>query len=186
MYIAPWADQHLGNIPCIIWNTKFLRSLYASKPTCSILPSGTHKCWSVDKHLMLEIGGSKPFISGLSFEEYMYVGTNMHSTAEPVTKMSEWNLKLNTAPSWSRLHTNEPSFTFHTLQEGKCISAQLQPDIHVASQTSLAQHQEGRETLTTFKCYSCHSFPNGASRILKRGIRIGAERQKFWFDHTHF
>ena len=52
----------------------------------------------------------------------MYVGTNMHITAEPVTKVSELNLKLYTAPPWwSSLFTNEPSLTSHTLQEGKYI-----------------------------------------------------------------
>ena len=51
----------------------------------------------------------------------MYVGTNIHSTVEPVTKVSELNFKLNTAWWWSSVFTNEPLLTSHTLQEGKCI-----------------------------------------------------------------
>ena len=49
----------------------------------------------------------------------MIAGTNIHSTAEPVTKVSELNLKLYTTLLWwSSLFTNEPSVTSHTLQEG--------------------------------------------------------------------
>ena len=71
---------------------------------------------------MLEIGGSKHFISSLQFEEYMHVGTNMHSTSEPVTKVSELNFKQYTASLWwASVFTAEPSFTSHTLQEGKCL-----------------------------------------------------------------
>ena len=69
---------------------------------------------------MLEIGGSKHFISS-QFEEYMYVGTNMHSTQEPVTKVSELNFKQDTSSLWwASVFIIEPSFTSHTLQEGKC------------------------------------------------------------------
>jgi len=51
----------------------------------------------------------------------MYVGTNTHSTLEPVTKVSELNIKQNTALLWwASVFTIEPSFTSHTLQEGKC------------------------------------------------------------------
>ena len=46
----------------------------------------------------------------------------MHSTLEAVTKVSDLNLKLiTTSPWWSSVFNNEPSFTFHTLQEGKCV-----------------------------------------------------------------
>jgi len=52
----------------------------------------------------------------------MHVGTNMRSTPEPVTKVSELNLKLITAsPWWASVFSGEPSFTSHTLQEGKCM-----------------------------------------------------------------
>jgi len=69
---------------------------------------------------MLEIGGRNHFISSLQFEEYMYVGTNTHSTSEPVTKVSELNFKQYTASLWwASVFTIEPSFTSHTLQEGR-------------------------------------------------------------------
>jgi len=73
----------------------------------------------------------------------MYVGTNMHSTPEPVTKVSDLNLKLVTVYLWwSSVFTNEPSFTSHTLHERKCIcdtAAQLWPDMRVAFQSRKAR-----------------------------------------------
>ena len=62
-------------------------------PTC-VISAGVYR------HLMLEIGCSKLLKSSLWFEEYICVGTNIHSTEEPVTKVSELNLKLYTAPLW--------------------------------------------------------------------------------------
>ena len=54
----------------------------------------------------------------------------MHSTLEPVTMVSELNLKQHTQSLWwSSLFTTEPSFTFHTLQEGKCIWNFPQPEV---------------------------------------------------------
>ena len=45
----------------------------------------------------------------------------MRSTLEPVTKVSELNFKQYTALLWwTSVFTVEPSFTSHTLQEGKC------------------------------------------------------------------
>jgi len=52
----------------------------------------------------------------------MHVGTNVNSTSEPVTKVLELNPKLITALRWWKSVLNkEPSFTSHTLQEGKCM-----------------------------------------------------------------
>jgi len=52
----------------------------------------------------------------------MHVGTNVHSTSEPVTKVLELNLKLHTVSLWwTSVFSSDPLFTSHTLQEGKCM-----------------------------------------------------------------
>ena len=44
----------------------------------------------------------------------------MHSTQEPVTKVSELNFKQDTSSLWwASVFIIEPSFTSHTLQEWK-------------------------------------------------------------------
>ena len=93
----------------------------------------------------------------------MIAGTNIHSTAEPVTKVSELNLKLYTTLLWwSSLFTNEPSVTSHTLQEGSAYET-LQHDYrrYVCSLPDSTTTPGRPGVLDHIKqCYSCQSSPS--------------------------